>query len=67
MPNARVRRHDLGTPGFTSARGAAAYPAMTMDMFWSWFAMPIGLSICFWPFLVAWYLAERKDSSARKD
>jgi hypothetical protein len=40
---------------------------MTMDMFWSWFAMPIGLTICFWPFLLAWYLAERKDASRKSD
>jgi hypothetical protein len=40
---------------------------MTSDVFWSLFAMPIGLSICFWPFLLAWYLAERKDSARRPD
>jgi hypothetical protein len=40
---------------------------MTLDMFWSWFAMPIGLGICFWPFLLAWYLAERKGSSDSTD
>jgi len=27
--------------------------------------MPIGLSICFWPFLVAWYLAERKGAGEK--
>jgi hypothetical protein len=51
-------------PGFTFERQAATCAAMTMDMFWSWFAMPIGLTICFWPFLIAWYAAERKGSDA---
>jgi uncharacterized membrane protein len=40
---------------------------MTLDMFWSLFVMPIGLMICFWPFLLAWWLAEREDSSPSKD
>jgi len=55
----------LRTLGFTSRTFTAIYRVMTMDMFWSWFAMPIGLSICFWPFLVAWYLAERKGAGEK--
>lgn len=31
-----------------------------MDIFWSIFAMPIGLVLCFGPVLVAWWQAERK-------
>ena len=40
---------------------------MNMDVFWSFFAMPIGLTICFGPMLVVWLIAELKDSSAKKD
>ena len=35
---------------------------MKPDVFWSLFAMPIGLVICFGPALVAWVRAETKDS-----
>jgi hypothetical protein len=56
-----------GIRGFTSAVAPAIYSTMTMDMFWSWFAMPIGLTLCFWPFLIAWFLAERKPASPEKD
>lgn len=31
-----------------------------MDKFWSIFAMPIGVALCFGPVLVAWWLVERK-------
>ena len=30
---------------------------MTFDQFWSIFAMPIGLMICFTPIVIAWLLA----------
>ena len=40
---------------------------MTTDMFWSWFAMPIGLTICFGPLMVAWVIAELKDTGSKKD
>ena len=36
---------------------------MTSDQFWSFFAMPIGLLVCFGPILIAWILAEKNDSS----
>ncbi len=34
---------------------------MSLDQFWSIFAMPIGLLICFGPAVVAWLLAEYKS------
>ena len=40
---------------------------MTMDMFWSWFAMPIGLMLCFSPLVIAWIIAERKGSSSEDE
>ena len=36
---------------------------MTSDQFWSIFAMPIGLMICFTPIVIAWLLA-KPDASA---
>lgn len=34
--------------------------APVMDKFWSIFAMPIGLMMCFGPALVVWWLTDRK-------
>ncbi|MCZ7636571.1 MAG: hypothetical protein M5U12_11440 [Verrucomicrobia bacterium] len=39
---------------------------MSWDQFWSIFAMPIGLMICFGPMVVAWLAAERKSATAAK-
>jgi hypothetical protein len=36
---------------------------MTSDQFWSIFAMPIGLMICFWPIVIAWMLSGRNESA----
>jgi hypothetical protein len=36
---------------------------MTSDQFWSFFAMPIGLMICFAPIVVAWLLSAARDSA----
>lgn len=38
---------------------------MTSDQFWSFFAMPIGLMICFAPIVVAWLLSA-SDGSAKE-
>lgn len=46
-------------------------PDMTSDQFWSIFAMPIGLMICFWPAVLAWMLAgvngDTKEGADKKD
>ena len=36
---------------------------MTTDQFWSFFAMPIGLMICFSPIVIAWLLAGKNEFS----
>jgi len=36
-----------------------------MDKFWSIFAMPIGLMMCFTPILIAWVMTEMKNSQDR--
>lgn len=41
-------------------------PFMSSDQFWSIFAMPIGLFLCFTPILIVWVRAERKDEAAAK-
>jgi hypothetical protein len=41
-------------------------PFMSSDQFWSIFAMPIGLFLCFTPILIVWVRAERKDEEAAK-
>jgi hypothetical protein len=38
---------------------------MKSDVFWSLFAMPIGLVICFGPALVAWALCNNKEEPAK--
>jgi hypothetical protein len=38
---------------------------MTSDQFWSIFAMPIGLLVCFGPAVAVWLAAEWRD--ARRD
>jgi hypothetical protein len=38
---------------------------MTSDQFWSIFAMPIGLMICFTPIVVAWLLAEPDEPASQ--
>jgi len=35
---------------------------MKADVFWSLFAMPIGLTICFGPALIAWLLSPADPS-----
>jgi len=37
-----------------------------MDIFFSFFAMPIGVTICFGPALVVWLIAECKASREQK-
>jgi hypothetical protein len=37
-----------------------------MDKFWSVFAMPIGLALCFGPAVVVWWLTKDKDSGNEK-
>lgn len=39
---------------------------MKSDVFWSLFAMPIGVTLCFGPAIVAWLLAG-KDSDAEEE
>lgn len=39
-----------------------------MDKFWSIFAMPIGVALCFGPAMIVWALTEgRKRSKDKKD
>jgi hypothetical protein len=38
---------------------------MTSDQFWSFFAMPIGLMICFTPIVVAWLSASAAESDKK--
>jgi len=33
-----------------------------MDKFWSIFAMPIGVALCFGPAILVWMLTERRKS-----
>lgn len=35
-----------------------------MDKFWSIFSMPIGMTLCFAPAIVVWWLTKDKESSA---
>jgi hypothetical protein len=35
-----------------------------MDKFWSIFAMPIGMVLCFAPGILVWWLTKDKDSAA---
>jgi len=37
-----------------------------MDAFWSIFAMPIGVALCFGPAMVVWWLTEGQKKSADK-
>jgi hypothetical protein len=39
---------------------------MSSDQFWSIFAMPIGLFLCFTPVLIVWIRQERKDQAQAK-
>jgi len=36
------------------------------DMFWSFFAMPIGLMLCFTPIVVVWLLEGNGDEDKKK-
>ncbi|GEM_PF-1614442 len=36
------------------------------DIFWSFFAMPIGLMVCFTPIVVVWILESAGDEKAKK-
>lgn len=33
-----------------------------MDKFWSIFAMPIGMTLCFAPAIIVWWLTKDKES-----
>ena len=33
-----------------------------MDKFWSIFAMPIGVALCFGPALIVWWLTKDKEA-----
>jgi len=35
-----------------------------MDAFWSIFAMPIGVALCFGPAMVVWWLTEGQKKSS---
>jgi hypothetical protein len=35
-----------------------------MDAFWSIFAMPIGVAICFGPAMLVWAMTERSNKSS---
>jgi hypothetical protein len=37
-----------------------------MDKFWSVFAMPIGLALCFGPAVIVWWLTKGKGSGPDK-
>ncbi len=39
-------------------------PAMPFDAYVSILAMPVGVTICFGPALLFWWLAERKDAQS---
>ena len=45
---------------------AILIPDMSSDQFWSIFAMPIGLLICFGPIVITWVRAERRDAAAKR-
>jgi hypothetical protein len=58
-----VRLVFIAQPLFTTANAVLIITAfMKADVFWSLFAMPIGLVICFGPALVAWALCDSKES-----
>lgn len=40
---------------------------MSYDQFWSFFAMPIGLLLCFGPAVAAWLVAERKHARSQSN
>ena len=37
-----------------------------MDKFWSIFGVPIGLTICFGPAMIVYWLTHKKESAAEK-
>jgi len=37
-----------------------------MDAFWSIFAMPIGVTLCFGPAVVVWWLTKEKEPPNEK-
>jgi hypothetical protein len=39
---------------------------LVMDKFWSVFAMPIGLALCFGPAVIVWWLTKDKASNPDK-
>lgn len=39
---------------------------LVMDKFWSVFAMPIGLALCFGPAVIVWWLTRDKASDTDK-
>jgi hypothetical protein len=38
-----------------------------MDAFWSFFAMPIGVTICFGPAVVVWWFTREKEEAEKRD
>ncbi len=36
-----------------------------MDVFWSIFAMPIGVALCFGPAIVVWWLTDGRKSESQ--
>ena len=49
---------------FTICRGAADLGSI-MDKFWSVFTMPIGMTLCFGPALLVWWVTRDKGVAAR--
>ncbi len=40
---------------------------LRMDAFWSFFAMPIGVTICFGPAVLVWWLTRDKQEQQKQD
>ena len=47
-------------PRFTSG-SSRAFSGPVMDKFWSIFAMPIGVALCFGPAVIVWWLTKDKE------
>lgn len=65
---AHMLKHELqraANSGFTS-RVCPAFFCRFMDIFWSIFAMPIGVTLCFGPAVIVWWLTKDKEA-ARND
>lgn len=64
--NLRCSQHPAAPENLLYFRAVHRNPDGTfMDAFWSIFGMPIGVTLCFGPAMVVWWLT--KDSEAKPD